>query len=98
LLISSISGCSKTVCPVPDDVIKYVYIERPIPDIEPMPVGQEYTVISVTIKGHEYYAIPRNDGLIMSSNWESFKSWAVTNYNILMNLKSSKDNNLSSAK
>lgn len=90
ILVISMTGCSwfdpepPHVC---EPVTKIKYVKQPIPKIEPKPEPMEYDMIMTKFKGQEYYVIERSNGMIMSENWESYKSWAERNYNILKSLE-----------
>jgi len=80
-------GCTE---PTPPKIIvkdKLIYVSPEIPNISNPPIAQEYQVLSARINKKDYYLIPVDDGLIMTNNWERYRIWAVTNYNILQKLK-----------
>lgn len=85
ILVISISGCSK--CPEPEVVTEYKYLKIPLPNIPDKPLFVKYNMFEANFNGDDFYVIPRNDGAILSSNWESYKDWAETNYKILKALE-----------
>jgi len=81
------SGCFGKKCPEPEVITKIEYIKPVIPTLQPKPNAEKYTVKLMKIDNNDLYVIDKHSASIMSSNWESYKIWAETNFNILKSLK-----------
>lgn len=84
IILIFLTGCATNKPNIPS---QYVYINKPIPMIEPKPTPQMYNSYMVKFNNEDYYVMSKADFLIMQANWASFKNWAETNYNILLELK-----------
>lgn len=78
------SACSTNTQPAPT---QYIYVNKPIPEIENKPIPHKYNSYMVKFNNEEYYVMSKADFMIMQSNWVSFKNWAITNHDILIELK-----------
>jgi hypothetical protein len=91
ILAFSFYGCASKV--EPKVIVKIEYIKRPLPVLEEKPKPLKYEMIQVNFNSNDYYCSTKEDAVILESNWISYRTWADTNYQHLLNMKN--DDNLS---
>ena len=91
ILVISFNGCflckKCEIPPEPEIITEYIYIEHEIPEIHEKPEFKEYNLIMVNFNGKDYYLLEENEAAVLSLDWESYKEWCESNFEILKNLK-----------
>jgi len=83
------SGCSVKMKEA-EVITKIEQVQKICPSPLTKPQFIPYETQIIEIDGKVYYAVSREDGLILSSNWISYKNWAETNYKLMSESQCSK--------
>lgn len=84
-LVSSfiLSGCTSKE-PVVITKIEQVQKECPSPKKKPEPIDYQFRMIE--LDGVMYYSLTREEALKLGASWISYRSWAETNYKLMLPL------------
>lgn len=96
VLVSSLflSGCTCwfTDAPKPPKpeiitITKIQYVTKPMGPVTEPPIALDYSSSFIRLNNKTYYLTSTEDGEIMMLNYKRYKSWSMTNYNLLKELK-----------
>lgn len=81
VILINLVGCSGVE---PQAITKIEYVQRECPKPLNPPEFMSYEPVILEINSEVYYAVPKSEGIKMSTNWISYKEWSEGNYRLML--------------